>query len=187
MSRHPWSSNAVFSAPLGSPSVNRQAESMESRCRWAALGGGAARTSNRSAALLVWRNVDRNCRSRQEVEMNGADRVDDYGGSAEQVEVGARGHACADRRIDGRRAVVNGDESLVAAGECDRIAAVVPPVIDVTAGHDVAETDHVLDVWIAVLAHPLADGRAFEARRAGNRGRPPVRVGRRTHRIAGGA
>ena len=57
-------------------------------------------------------------------------------------------------------------------------------MVDLRARDNVAEAHHVPDVRIAVLAHPLADGRGLEARRARHVVRVAIGVGRRAHVVA---
>src|SRR5712664_4738234 len=116
----------------------------------------------RQTALLTSSSIDRNGGSRGKSEMNGVARIYLHGVAGDQIQIGAHRHAGSDRGIQARGVVIDRDEALVAARKRDGIRAVVPPVVDVTPGHDVAEAYHLQDRRIAMLADPLADGGGFQ-------------------------
>src|SRR5436190_2064749 len=112
---------------------------MTSACCSCACAGSA------KSALLASSSIDRNGGSRCEREMDSLPRVYLYRSAGYQVQVRAGRHPRGDRGVEAGRLVIDRDEPLLAARERDRVGAVVPPVIDVAARHDVAEAHHLQD------------------------------------------
>src|SRR3989442_5204756 len=99
----------------------------------------------RQIALLTSSSIDRNGGSRGKSEMNGVTRVYLYRAAGDQIQIGAGRHPGGDRGVEAGGLVIDRDEALVAARKRNRVRTVVPPVVDVAPGDDVAETDHTQD------------------------------------------
>src|SRR2546422_4202492 len=113
------------------------------RC-WAGAEAG------RQIALLTSSSIDRNGGSRGKSEVNGVSRVYLYRVAGDQIQIRARPHASGDRRIQAGGPVIDCHEAFVAARKRNRVRTVVPPVVDVAPGDDVAEADHLQDRGIAI-------------------------------------
>src|SRR2546422_6725424 len=117
----------------------------------------------RQIALLTSSSIDRNGGSRGKSEVNGVTRVYLYRAAGDQIQIGAGCHPGGDGGVDAAGLVIDCHEAFVAARKRNRVRTVVPPVVDVAPGDDVAEADHLQDRWIAVFADPLASRGGLEA------------------------
>src|SRR2546422_5044307 len=126
------------------------------RC-WAGAEAG------RQIALLTSSSIDRNGGSRGKSEVNGVTRVYLYRVAGDQIQIGAGCHRGGDGGVDAGGLVIDCHEAFVAARKRNRVRTVVPPVVDIAPGDDVAEADHLQDRGIAVFADPLAGRGGLEA------------------------
>src|SRR5919204_6351622 len=141
-------------------------------------------TNKRAAALLPSRRINRERSLRGEGDVDGAAWIDDDEICAQEVAIGAGGDAGRDGGIERARTAVDRDKALRAARECDRVRAIVPPVIDVGPSDNVAKAHHVADRWITMLAYPLTGRRGLETGCTRDVLRPAIGVRWGTRRIA---
>src|ERR1700682_1833425 len=96
----------------------------------------------------------------------GSDTARTAAAATQEGAVGPRRKARRDRCADRTSFPAYRDEPFVAPRESDRVGAVVPPVIQVSAGDDATKANHPREIRIAMLAYPLPDRCCLEAGRA---------------------
>jgi hypothetical protein len=115
----------------------------------------------------------------------GSDTARTATAATQKVAVGPGRKARRDRCADRAAFPVYRDEPFVAPRESDRVGAVIPPVIQVSAGDDATKADHAREIRIAMLAYPLPDRCCLEAGRAADVVGVAAGVGGRAHLAPG--